>query len=60
MTLIQAQQMAHELTMLYLQQHPNVLDDVLDNIPKTVDLVADINKRYFDALIHNKKFDGLY
>lgn len=60
MTLVQAQQMAHELTMLYLQQHPNVLDNTLDNIPKTVDVVADINRKYFDAIIHNPKFDGLY
>lgn len=60
MTLAQAQQMAHELTMLHLQQHPNILDDVLENIPKTVDIVADINKRYFDALIQNNKFDELY
>lgn len=55
-----AKKLAHELTMEFIRNHKDILDDVLDNIPKMVDKVADINRRFYDSIINNKNFDGLY
>ena len=60
MSTAQAQALAHELTIEYIHNHKDVLSDVLNNIPKMVDLVADINRRFYESIIHNNKFDGLY
>lgn len=60
MTLAQSQQMAHELTMLYLKQHPNILNTDIGNAQDTVDKIASINRKFFDAIKTNRNFDGLY
>ena len=60
MSSAQAKQLAHELTIEFLRANPTYLKDVLDNIPKMVDKIADINKRFYDSIIHNKTLDGLY
>lgn len=56
----QAQALAHELTIEYIRNHKDILSDVLNNIPKMVDMIADINRRFYDSIIHNEKFEGLY
>lgn len=60
MTRAQAQALAHELTLEYIRNHKDIMSDVLDNIPKMVDMIADINKRFYECIIHNEKFNGLY
>ena len=55
-----AKRLAHELTIEFIRNHKDILNDVLDNIPKMVDKIADINRRFYDSIIHNNKFDGLY
>lgn len=55
-----ARRLAHELTLEYIRNHKDILSDVLDNIPKMVDIIADINRRFYDSIIHNDKFNGLY
>lgn len=55
-----AKHLAHELTIEFIRNHKDILDDVLDNIPKMVDKIADINRRFYDSIIHNDKFNGLY
>ena len=60
MTVQNAKALAHELTIEYMKKHPNYLVDMRDNIPKIVDDFADINKRFYDALIHNETLDKLY
>ena len=59
-TLAQRQALAHELTMEYLKVNKELLAGKLDDIPKMVDMVAEINRRFYDSLIHNEKFTGLY
>ena len=53
-------QKAHELTIEYIRNNKGYLSDVRDNIPKMVDMVADVNKRFYDAIIQNKVLDNLY
>lgn len=60
MTLAQSQQMAHELTMLYLKQHPDILNADINNVQETVNRIALINRKFFDAIKTNRSFDGLY
>lgn len=55
-----AKQLAHELTLEYLKANPSYLQDVRDNIPKMVDMIADINKRFYDAIIHHEVLTTLY
>lgn len=55
-----AKRLAHELTIEFIRNHKDILDDVLDNIPDMVDKIADINRRFYNSIIHNNKFDGLY
>lgn len=45
MSSAQAKQLAHELTIEYIRANPRYLQDVRDNIPKMVDMIADVNKR---------------
>ncbi|MBQ7876016.1 MAG: hypothetical protein IJ316_01880 [Clostridia bacterium] len=60
MTLAQRQALAHELTMEYLKVNTEFLKGNMEDIPKMVDMVAEINRRFYDSLIHNEKFTGLY
>ena len=60
MSCAQAQALAHELTIEYIRNHKDILSDVINNIPDMVDKIADINRRFYDSIIHNNKFDGLY
>lgn len=60
MSQTQAQALAHELTIEYIRNHKDILSDVLNNIPKMVDMIADINRCFYESIIHNKKFEGLY
>ena len=56
----QAKRLAHELTMEYIRER-NLLDESsLNNIPSKVELIADINKRFYDAIINNQTLDKLY
>ena len=55
-----AKQLAHELTIEYLKANPSYLQDVRDNIPKMVDMIADINKKFYDAIIHHEVLTTLY
>lgn len=53
----QAKLLVHKLTMKYLYNNKHILSDpALSNIPKIVDMVADINKRFYDAVIHHKVY----
>lgn len=60
MTKAQAQQLAHELTIEYIKANSCYLQDAKNNIPKIVNNIADINKRFYDAIIHHEVLDGLY
>lgn len=60
MTLIQAQSLAHELTIEYVRKHSEILLSDKENIPNIVNTIADINRKFYDNIIHNEKFDGLY
>ncbi|MSS38967.1 hypothetical protein FYJ37_01030 [[Clostridium] scindens] len=56
----QAKQLAHELTIEYIKANPSYLQDVRDNIPQMVDKIADVNKRFYDAIIHHEVLTTLY
>lgn len=56
----QAKLLAHELTIEYIKANQSYLQDVRDNIPKMVDMIADVNKRFYDAVIHHEILDKLY
>ncbi len=56
----QAKRLAHELTIEYLRVNLGYLKDVRENIPKMVDQIADVNKRFYDAIIHHETLSDLY
>ena len=56
----QAKRLAYELTIEYLRVNPEYLKDVRENIPKMVDQIADLNKRFYAAIIHNDTLSNLY
>lgn len=56
----QAKILAHELTMEYIKQHRDLLSDVIIKIPDMVDKIADINQRFYDAIISNDTLNKLY
>ena len=60
MSSAQAKQLAHELTIEYIRANPSYLQDVRDNIPKMVDMIADVNKRFYDSIIHHEILTELY
>ncbi len=60
MTNIQAKKLAHELTIEYIRINTTNLSDVRDNISKMVDQFADINKRFYDAIVNHEVLDKLY
>lgn len=56
----QAKILAHELTIEYVKNREILSDSLLDNIPKMVDTFADINKRFYDAIMQNETLSNLY
>lgn len=56
----QAKRLAHELTIEYLRANPGYLKDVRENIPKMIDQIADVNKRFYDAIILHETLSDLY
>ena len=60
MPMVQAKHLAHELTMEYIRERRLLDDPTLNNIPSKVELIADINKRFYDAIINNQTLDKLY
>ena len=56
----QAKKLAHELTIEYIKINNGYLSDVRGNIPKMVDDIADVNKRFYDAIINHEVLDKLY
>lgn len=56
----QAKRLAHELTIEYIRANPAYLKDVRDNIPKIVDKIAEINKLFYDSIIHHEVLSTLY
>lgn len=55
-----ARRLAHELTMEYIRNHPNLFSGMIDDIPEITNRIADINRKFYDSIIHNDKFNGLY
>ena len=53
----QAKILAHELTIEYVKV---LTDPLLENIPKMVDAFADINKKFYDAIMQNRTLSNLY
>lgn len=61
MSPIQAKDLAHELTIKYIEINKVVLNDPsLSNVPKMVEQFADINKQFYDAIMQNKTLSNLY
>ena len=56
----QAKALAHGLTMEYVRQHRDLLSDVISKIPDMVDTIADINRRFYDAIVSNDTLNKLY
>ena len=55
-----AKKLAHELTIEYIRAKPGYLSDAKDNIPAIVNNIADINQRFYDAIISNDILNKLY
>lgn len=56
----QAKDLAHELTIKYIEINRNVLNDPsLSNVPKMVEEFADINKKFYDAIMKNEVLSNL-
>lgn len=55
-----AKKLAHELTIEYIRAKPGYLSDAKDNIPAIVSNIADINQRFYDAIISNDILNKLY
>ena len=60
MTDAQAKSLAHELTMEYIKVNKSYLSDVRSNIPEMVEQIADVNNRFYNAIIRSKILDELY
>lgn len=56
----QAKALARELTMEYVRQHRDLLSDVIAKIPDMTAKIADINQRFYDAIISNDTLNKLY
>ena len=56
----QATILAHELTIEYVKNVKVLTDPLLENIPKMVDAFADINKKFYDAIMQNRTLSNLY
>lgn len=55
-----AKELAHELAMEYVREKNMLSNPLLDNIPNVVEKFADINKRFYDAIISNDILKDLY
>lgn len=55
-----AKELAHELTMEYVREKSMLSNPLLENIPNVVEKFADINKRFYDAIINNDTLKELY
>ncbi|MBD5449254.1 MAG: hypothetical protein HDR28_03670 [Lachnospiraceae bacterium] len=55
-----AKELAHELTMEYVREKNMLSNPLLDNIPNVVDKFAEINKRFYEAIIDNDVLKDLY
>lgn len=60
MTDAQIKTLAHELTIEYIRTNRNYLSDVENNIPQMVDQIANVNKKFYDAIRNNSTFKNLY
>lgn len=60
MTDAQIKTLAHELTIEYIRTNRNYLSDVESNIPQIVDQIANVNKKFYDAIRNNSTFKNLY
>ena len=54
-----AKKLAHELTIEYIRAKPGYLSDAKDNIPDMVNVIADINQRFYDAIVSNDTLNKL-
>lgn len=54
-----AKKLAHELTIKYIKTNPGYLSDVKDKIPDMVNDIADINQRFYDAIVSNDTLNKL-
>lgn len=52
--------LAHELTIEYIRVKPGYLSDAKDNIPTIVNNIADINQKFYNAIISNDTLNKLY
>lgn len=55
-----AKELAHELTMEYVREKNMLSNPLLENIPNVVEKFADINKRFYEAIINNDMLKDLY
>ena len=55
-----AKSLAHELTIEYIRKRNNYLSDVESQIPKMVNEFANINKKFYEAILNNEVLDELY
>lgn len=55
-----AKELAHELAMEYVREKKMLSNPLLDNIPNVVEKFADINKRFYDAIVENDVLRELY
>lgn len=60
MVKVQAQELAHKLTIEYIRVHPEILSGNIGDIEKAVDIIADVNVKFYDAINNNRKFDKAY
>ena len=60
MTVQNAKTLAHELTMEFIKNRGTLNDPALSNIPEMVEKFADINNRFYEAVINNEKLNKLY
>ncbi len=57
----QAKILAHELTIKYIEINRNVLNDPsLSNVPKMIEDFANVNKKFYEAIMKNKTLSNLY
>ena len=55
-----AKSLAHELTIEYIRKRSNCLSGVEAKIPEMVDEFANLNKKFYEAILDNKDLDELY
>lgn len=57
----QAKILAHELTIKYIEINRNVLNDPsLSNVPKIIEDFANVNKKFYEAIMKNKTLSNPY